>query len=54
MFQKLASSEGVGLEIEKILDDFTWNDPSLWLVTIATKYVAGVYHLIEPPYQIWT
>ena len=24
------------------------------LVTIATKYVAGVYHPIEPPYQIWT
>ena len=26
MFQKLANSEGVGLQIEKILDDFTWND----------------------------
>ena len=29
MFQKLANSEGVGLQIEKILDDFTWNDPIL-------------------------
>ena len=27
MFQKLANSEGVGLQIEKVLDDFTWNDP---------------------------
>ena len=24
------------------------------LVTIATKYVADVYHPIEPPYQMWT
>ena len=29
MFQKLANSEGVGLQIEKILDDFTWKDPIL-------------------------
>ena len=27
MFQKLANSEGVGLQTEKILDDFIWNDP---------------------------
>ena len=31
MFQKLANSEGVGLQIEKILDDFTWNDPTVKL-----------------------
>ena len=24
------------------------------LVTVAMKYVAGIYHPIEPPYQIWT
>ena len=24
------------------------------LVTIATRYVADAYRLIEPPYQIWT
>ena len=27
MFQKLTNSEGVGLQFEKILDDFRWNDP---------------------------
>ena len=27
LFQKLANSEEVGLQIEKILDDFIWNDP---------------------------
>ena len=27
MFQKLANSDGVGLQIEKILHDFIWNDP---------------------------
>ena len=32
MFQKLANSEWVGLHIEKILDDFTWNDPAPILV----------------------
>ena len=29
MSQKLANSEGVGLQIEKVLDDFTWNDPNM-------------------------
>ena len=30
MFQKLANFEGVGLQIEKILDNFTLNDPMAW------------------------
>ena len=33
MFQKLANSERVGLQIEKILDDLTWNDPDVFTDT---------------------
>ena len=48
MFQKLANSEGVGLQIEKILDDFTWNDlgdnsNSCWGSTVeCIQYCGGI------------
>ena len=38
VFQKLSNSEGVGLQIEKILDDFTWNDPTLNQIRLPRCY----------------
>ena len=38
MFQKLANSEGVGLQIEKILDNFTWNDPLIYWHSSRTSF----------------
>ena len=37
MFQKLANSERFGLQIEKILDDFTWNDPEVKVLISGRK-----------------
>ena len=53
MFQKSANSEGVRLQIEKILDDFIWNDPltvSVKLSLIAVDFVLWTLFYTHRPY----
>ena len=45
MFQKLANSEGSGYKLKLILDDFTWNDTTIFS---SEKGVSVTMEFLQP------